>query len=70
MTRAATRLIAYAFDELDAQVILWRAYEGNAGSRRIAEKLGFTIGSPLRHWAVNRGVLVDEWQGTLVRSYQ
>lgn len=68
MTRAAGRLLTYAFDELDAQVILWRAYEGNLGSRRIAEKLGFTIASPLRHWAVNRGVLVDQWQGTLVRS--
>lgn len=68
MTRAATRLITYAFDELDAQVILWRAYEGNLGSRRVAEKLGFTITTALRGWAVNRGVLVDEWQGTLVRS--
>lgn len=68
MTRAASRLLTYAFDELDAQVILWRAFEGNHGSLRIAEKLGFTITTPLRSWAVNHGVLVDQWQGTLWRS--
>lgn len=68
MTRAAHRLLTYAFNELDAQVIIWRAFEGNTGSQRIAEKLGFTITTPLRKWAFNHGELVDQWQGTLVRN--
>lgn len=68
ITRAADRLLTYAFDELDAQVILWRALTGNKGSRRVAQKLGFSIcAQPLRKWGVFKGELVDEWQGTLVR---
>lgn len=66
MTRAGERLITYAFADLGAQMILWRAYEGNEGSRRVAQKLGFTIHEPIRKWAVNHGVLVDEWLGTLL----
>lgn len=66
MTRAGHRLITHGFEDLCAQMILWRAYEGNVGSRRVAQKLGFTIHEPIRKWAVNHGALVDEWLGTIL----
>ena len=53
----------WAFAELGAQRIEWRAEVGNVASRRVAEKAGFTVEGILRRGMVHRGGHVDGWLG-------
>ena len=43
MTAAARRLCELGFAELGLERIVWRAVVGNEASRRVAEKVGFTV---------------------------
>ncbi|WP_412541747.1 GNAT family N-acetyltransferase [Longispora sp. K20-0274] len=58
--RAVTR---WAFDELGLTRIEWRAFVGNDGSRRVAEKAGFVIEGVERGRLTHRGRRVDTWLG-------
>lgn len=51
MTEALGRLLAYVFDELQADVVSARVFEENLPSLRVLEKLGFVREGCLR-WAV------------------
>jgi RimJ/RimL family protein N-acetyltransferase len=55
-------------DALIQPRIDWHAKVGNDGSRRIAEKLGFTMEGMLRQWQVNKGERRDTWVGGLLRG--
>lgn len=67
VTTAALRLVCrWAFDELGLARIGWRAYVPNHGSRRVAERCGFTIEGRLRSSYVQRGQRVDEWVAGLL----
>ncbi len=44
----------------------WRAEVGNAASRAVAERAGFTVEGVLRSSLVNKGVLRDGWVGSLL----
>ena len=56
----------WAFGELGAARIEWRAEVGNTPSRRAAEKAGFRIEGVLRRGLVHRGLHVDGWLGALL----
>lgn len=65
MTEAAGRLCRLGFEELGLERIEWRAVVGNEASRRVAEKIGFTVEGVrrrIRHGADGR---LDSWFGSL-----
>ena len=69
VTTAATRLACHwAFDELHLERIEWWAAVGNTGSRRVAERLGFTIEGTCRARLMHRGERQDAWVGGLLRG--
>lgn len=58
-TEASRLLVDYAFDELRLHRVFARVYEGNEGSKRIWEKLGFRHESVHREAAFMHGEYVD-----------
>ncbi|WP_435300466.1 GNAT family N-acetyltransferase [Timonella sp. A28] len=68
MPRAAHRILEWVFTEKNARVVLWRADAHNTASRRVVEKLGFHITTPLLNWMPYRDTYVDQVQGTLTRT--
>jgi RimJ/RimL family protein N-acetyltransferase len=67
-TQAVRALCRWAFATLDLEIIEWRTEVGNIASRRVAEKAGFLIEATLRKRQIHRGVRVDVWVGSLLRS--
>jgi RimJ/RimL family protein N-acetyltransferase len=63
---AARAICAYGFERLVVGRIVWRAHVGNAGSRRVAEKVGFAIEGVQRSSCEQRGSRVDGWIATLL----
>jgi RimJ/RimL family protein N-acetyltransferase len=64
VTTAATRLACrWAFDELRLERVEWWAAVGNWGSRRVVERLGFTIEGTCRNRLLHRGQRTDAWVG-------
>jgi RimJ/RimL family protein N-acetyltransferase len=68
MERALRLLLEWGFTELDAQTVVWRAFVGNWGSRRLAWRLGFRVEGTLRHYLPHRDELRDAWVGTLLKD--
>lgn len=68
MTDAARLVCRWGFEQLGLARIDWYAEVGNEGSRRIAEKLGFTIEGVQRLRLVNKGERRDGWVGGLLRE--
>jgi RimJ/RimL family protein N-acetyltransferase len=68
MTEAALGLARWAFTDLACTRLEWRAEVGNAGSRAVAEKAGFTVEGVLRSGLLNKEVLRDCWIGALLPS--
>lgn len=67
VTTGAARLVcAWGFAELGLARIEWQAHLGNDASRRVAERLGFTIEGVTRQRMVQRGVRRDGWIGALL----
>ena len=71
VSRAARSMLDYAFGELKLNRIALLAASENTASRRVAERLGFTLEGVLRQAGLRRGELVDlaaysmlaqEWQ--------
>jgi RimJ/RimL family protein N-acetyltransferase len=60
---AVRALCRWGFQELGLQRIEWIAFDGNEGSRAVAEKAGFIIEGKLRSRFVQRGERVDAWIG-------
>jgi RimJ/RimL family protein N-acetyltransferase len=67
-TEAARAACRWAFDQLRLEIIEWRAEVGNHASRRVAERVGFTVEATLRKRIVHRGRRVDVWAGSLLPS--
>jgi RimJ/RimL family protein N-acetyltransferase len=67
MTRAVKLAVAHAFDQGWERVI-WRAYVGNWGSRRVAWKSGFRNLVMVPAHGVARGVRKDEWIASITRG--
>ena len=68
ITEAAHTASRWAFTQLAIDRVEWRAEVGNAGSRAVAERAGFTIEGTLRSGINNKGVRRDCWVGSLLPS--
>ncbi len=63
--RAVKLLLDWGFQQDGIDVVIWFAYVGNWGSRRVAWSNGFTIDATLTRFVTQRGVWTDSWFGTL-----
>lgn len=68
MTDAARLVIKFGFEVLGLERVEWWARVGNEASRRVAEKLGFTLEGTCRAALLHRGERVDGWVGGLLRG--
>jgi RimJ/RimL family protein N-acetyltransferase len=67
-TDAVRALCRWGFRVLELALIEWRAEVGNLGSRRVAEKAGFTVEATLRRRLRHRGTWVDAWVGSVLET--
>ncbi len=65
-TNAVRLVCEWGFRSLALQRIEWQAAVGNWGSRRVAERTGFTVEGTCRQRLVHRGVRCDGWIGGLL----
>ncbi len=65
---AARAVVDWAFAELDVARLEWFAEVGNAGSRAVAERLGFVMEGTLRARIPFRGTRRDAWVASLLPS--
>jgi RimJ/RimL family protein N-acetyltransferase len=64
---AALRAVcAWGFDSLGLARVQWRAYVGNDGSLRVAQKAGFTVEGVTRAGLAHRSGRRDTWVGSLL----
>jgi ribosomal-protein-alanine N-acetyltransferase len=63
--RAVNLIVDWAFASLGIDVVLWQAYVGNWGSRRLIWKCGFTFNGTIAQFLLQRGVRRDTWIATL-----
>ena len=63
LTEALGAVCRWAFGPLGAERLNWEAEEGNWPSRRVAEKVGFTIAPGAPGVLMNRGVPASGWVG-------
>ncbi|MGW3496883.1 GNAT family N-acetyltransferase [Streptomyces sp. NPDC001020] len=68
ITEATLAASRWAFTQMSIDRVEWRAEVGNAGSRAVAERAGFTVEGTLRSAVNNKGVLRDCWVGSLLPS--
>lgn len=66
MAEAVTAVARWAFTDLGAVRLEWRAEVGNAGSRAVAEKTGFQIEGLLRASLHRADGVRDSWVGALL----
>jgi len=67
-TAAARLVLDWAFDALGFNRVEWQSYVGNDGSRRVAERCGFTFEGMLRGRGFQRGAFRDVWIAGLLSS--
>jgi RimJ/RimL family protein N-acetyltransferase len=65
-TDAARLACRWAFDALEVVRIEWLAALGNEGSRKVAERVGFTHEGTLRQRLAHRGERRDAWIASLL----
>ncbi|WP_155369670.1 GNAT family N-acetyltransferase [Catellatospora vulcania] len=66
---AALRAVAeWGIRELGLARVEWKAYVGNDGSRRVAEKAGFRYEGVQRNGCAHRGERRDAWVAAVVRE--
>ncbi|MBA3233599.1 MAG: GNAT family N-acetyltransferase [Propionibacteriales bacterium] len=66
MTDAVRLVCQWGFEELGLRRIEWWANVGNDASRRVAEKVGFTMEGTCRSRILHRGERVDGWVAGLL----
>lgn len=66
VTQASAALCRWAFGALALGLVEWYAEVGNVPSRRVAERIGFTMEGTLRQRLIHRGNRVDAWVGSLL----
>jgi RimJ/RimL family protein N-acetyltransferase len=65
-TQALAGVCRHGFEQVGLRVIRWEAIVGNEASRRVAERVGFQISTPVRALLDRRGERADGWIGTLL----
>jgi ribosomal-protein-serine acetyltransferase len=69
MTRAASAMLRFAFEEMNVNRVGLQAEVGNQRSRAVAERLGFALeGIRRQGWTDNGGALVDMAMYSLLAS--
>ncbi|MET7438738.1 GNAT family N-acetyltransferase [Streptomyces sp. NPDC004082] len=68
ITEAVLAASRWAFTERAIDRVEWRAEVGNAASRAVAERAGFTVEGTLRSALNNKGVRRDCWVASLLPS--
>ncbi|MFI9806148.1 GNAT family N-acetyltransferase [Streptomyces sp. NPDC052301] len=68
VTEATLTACRWIFTTVGVDRVEWRAEVGNAASRAVAERAGFTIEGTLRSAINNKGVRRDCWVGSLLPS--
>ncbi|MFE2552348.1 GNAT family N-acetyltransferase [Streptomyces sp. NPDC059355] len=66
MAEAVAAVSRWAFTEVGAVRLEWRAEVGNTGSRAVAEKTGFRFEGVLRAAVLRGGTARDSWVGALL----
>ncbi|NUP46779.1 MAG: GNAT family N-acetyltransferase [Catenulispora sp.] len=61
VTEAVREVVRWGFEELRLERVTWQAFEGNTASRRVVEKVGFTVVGLQRGSHEHRGRRVDMW---------
>jgi len=70
-TEAVAAVCAWGFSSCGVQRLEWYAEVGNVPSRRVAEKVGFTIEGTLRSFLLRPGgERVDGWVGSLLGTHE
>src|SRR3954453_15163752 len=70
-TEAVPAVCAWGFATCGVQRLEWYAEVGNVASRRVAEKVGFTIEGTLRAYLLRPGgERVDAWVGSLLGTHE
>jgi RimJ/RimL family protein N-acetyltransferase len=64
--RAVAATCRWGFGALELERITWRAAVGNAASRALAERVGFTVEGTLRRGLDSKAGRVDCWIGSLL----
>ncbi|MFE3324506.1 GNAT family N-acetyltransferase [Streptomyces sp. NPDC059176] len=67
-TEITLAVARWAFTELACTRLEWRAEVGNAGSRAVAERAGFTVEGVQRGGLESRGTMRDCWVAALLPS--
>lgn len=65
-TAALRAVCRWGFEILDLGRVEWQAQVGNVASRRVAERVGFTVEGTCRARLVQRGRRYDGWIGGLL----
>lgn len=65
---ALRALCHWGFESLGLDRVEWRAYVGNEPSRRVAEKVGFTMEGTARSAGLQRGERRDQWIAALLAT--
>lgn len=69
MTGAVRAVCAWAFGTDLVDYISWKAVVGNGASRKVAEKVGFTVEGVMRaEYLSNDGIRLDSWYGSLLKG--
>ncbi|MEV4413402.1 GNAT family N-acetyltransferase [Catellatospora sp. NPDC049609] len=68
MSAALRAVTEWGIRELGLSRVEWKAHVGNEGSRRVAEKAGFTYEGVLRNGCAHRGERRDAWIASFVRE--
>ncbi|ACU76410.1 GCN5-related N-acetyltransferase [Catenulispora acidiphila DSM 44928] len=61
ITEAVREVVRWAFEDVKLGRVVWQAFDGNEASRRVIEKVGFTIVGRQRASHAHRGVPKDMW---------
>lgn len=68
MTDAVGVVVAYAFEELDWELVQWKAHAGNWASAKAVWRNGFPLPTFVPSLLVERDSVVDGWISTLRRG--
>jgi RimJ/RimL family protein N-acetyltransferase len=61
ITEGVREVVRWAFEDLKLGRVVWQAFEGNVASRRVIEKVGFTMVGRQRGSHEHRGMVQDMW---------
>ena len=61
ITEAVREVVRWAFEDLQLGRVVWQAFDGNVPSRRVIEKVGFTIVGRQRASHKHNGAVRDMW---------